>query len=248
MRGKSPEQAGSGSRARTPLSRERVLRAAVKVADEGGIESVTMRRLADELGAEAMSLYYHVAKKEDILDGLVDVIAREINDAVGQIKASQIKASQIQANGAWKAAVRHRILTAREVFLRHPWGPGVFENRAGASPEVLRYYDALVGLMRDGGFSYDLVHHALHALGSRALGFSQELLEPDGDASDDPAAALPEAMAEQFPHLAGMLAEVVHDDPDSTLGWCDDQFEFEFGLDLILDGLDAMRRRENEKA
>ena len=112
---------------------------------------------------------------------------------------------------------------------------------------MLRYFDALVGLMRNGGFSYDLVHHALHALGSRALGFSPELLEPDGDASDGPHPAMPEAMALLFPHLAGMLAEVAHDDPDSTLGWCDDQFEFEFGLDLILDGLDAMPRREQEK-
>jgi AcrR family transcriptional regulator len=239
MRANKSGQAGSGSRARTPLSRERVLRAAVKVADEGGIESVTMRRLADELGAEAMSLYYHVSKKEDILDGLVDVIAREINDAVAQIRAPV-------AEVGWQSAARQRILTARKVFLRHPWAPGVFENRAGASPEVLRYYDALVGLMRDGGFSYDLVHHALHALGSRALGFSQELLEPDGDTSDGPATPPPESMAALFPHLAGMLAEVVHDDPDSTLGWCDDQFEFEFGLDLILDGLDAMRQRESK--
>jgi AcrR family transcriptional regulator len=240
MRAKKPEQAGSGSRARAPLSRERVLRAAVKVADEGGIESVTMRRLADELGAEAMSLYYHVSKKEEILDGLVEIIVREINDAVGQLGPAS-------ADGEWKAAARQRILTARKVFLRHPWAPGVFGSRAVTSPEVLRYFDALVGLMRDGGFSYDLVHHALHALGSRALGFSQELLEPDGDTSDGPAPAMPEDMALLFPHLAGMLAEVAHDDPDSTLGWCDDQFEFEFGLDLILDGLDAMRQREKEK-
>jgi AcrR family transcriptional regulator len=228
------------------LSRERVLRAAVKLADEGGIESVTMRRLADELGAEAMSLYYHVAKKEDILDGLVDVIAREINDAVDQLGPAQENGPS-PANGGWKAAARQRILAARQVFLRHRWAPGVVESRVGASPEVLRYFDGLVGLMHDGGFSYDLVHHALHALGSRALGFSSEPLEPDGDASDGPAAPPPESMAELFPHLAGMLAEVVHDDPDSTLGWCDDQFEFEFGLDLILDGLDAMRQRESEQ-
>src|SRR6516164_2041258 len=102
MRANKPEQAGSGSRARTPLSRERVLRAAVKVADEGGIEAVTMRRLADELGAEAMSLYYHVSKKEDILDGLVDVIAREINGAVAQVQPPA-------AETGWQAAVRRRI-------------------------------------------------------------------------------------------------------------------------------------------
>ena len=216
-----------------------MLRAAVRVADEGGIEALTMRRLADELGAEAMSIYYHVASKEDILDGLVDVIAAEINDAVGPL-------AEPPGETGWKTAIRRRILSAREVFLRHPWAPGVFEERAGASPAVLRYYDGLVGLMRDGGFSYDLAHHALHALGSRALGFSQEPFAPgDGPGGGDTAAPPPDAddMAAQFPNLAGMLAEIVHDDPDSTLGWCDDQAEFEFGLDLILDGLDGMRQQ-----
>jgi len=226
-------QAEPTSGARIPLSRDRVLRAAVKVADEGGVEAITMRRLADELGAEAMSLYYHVARKEDILGGIVDVIAQEINDAVGQIRGPS------EAAG-WKTAARQRILSARQVFLRHPWAPGLFERHASTSPAVLRYYDALLGLMRDGGFSYDLAHHALHALGSRALGFSQEMFDPGDGAADEEAAAL-DALAGQFPHLAGMMAEIAHDDPDSTLGWCDDQTEFEFGLDLILDGLDRMR-------
>jgi AcrR family transcriptional regulator len=214
-----------------------VLQAAVKVADEGGVESLTMRRLAEELGAEAMSLYYHVAKKEDVLDGLVDVIAGEINDAVAQIGVPS-------AGEAWKTAMRRRILRAREVFLRHPWAPDVFGSRDNASPEVLRYLDGVLGIMRDGGFSYDVAHHALHALGSRALGFSQELFTPASAASGAPAdeaAAALEGMAGQFPHLVGMLADIVHDDPDSTLGWCDDQAEFEFGLDLLLDGLDRMR-------
>jgi AcrR family transcriptional regulator len=229
-------RAGRQTGARTPLSRERVLRAAVKLADESGIESLTMRRLAEEVGAEAMSLYYHVANKDQVLDGIVDVIANEINDVVGKIDAPSKGAS-------WKTAVRRRILCAREVFLRHPWAPGVFESRTSTSPAVLQYHDGLVGLMRDGGFSYDLIHHALHALGSRALGFSQELFDPgDGAVSDEANAAL-EKMAEQLPHLVGMLKEVAHDDPESTLGWCDDQTEFEFGLDLILDGLDRMRRR-----
>jgi AcrR family transcriptional regulator len=187
--------------------------------------------------AEAMSLYYHVAKKENILDGVVDVIAREINDAVGQIPVPAGEAG-------WKAAMRQRILSAREIFLRHPWAPGVFEKHAGASLEVVRYYDALIGLMRAGGFSYDLIHHALHALGSRALGFSQELMDPGAGAEGGDGAAMPETMAGQFPHLVGMLAEIAHDDPDSTLGWCDDQTEFEFGLDLILDGLARIRQRE----
>ncbi|MEU7833980.1 MULTISPECIES: TetR/AcrR family transcriptional regulator C-terminal domain-containing protein [unclassified Nonomuraea] len=224
---------GPRTEPRTPLSRDRVLRAAIKVADESGIESLTMRRLAEELGAEAMSLYYHVAKKEDVLDGIVGVIAGEINEAVGRIDVPS-------KGAAWKTAVRQRILTARQVFLRHPWAPRVFETRTDVSPAVVQYFDALIGLMRDGGFSNDLAHHALHALGSRALGFTQEMFDP-GDGTGDESAAMLDAMAEQLPHLVGMLREIAHDDPDSTLGWCDDQTEFEFGLDLILDGLDRMR-------
>jgi len=138
--------------------------------------------------------------------------------------------------------MRQRILSARQVFLRHPWAPGLFERHASASPAVLRYFDALLGIMRDGGFSYDLAHHALHALGSRALGFAQELFDPGDSAGGEEDTAALDAMAGQFPHLAGMMAEIAHDDPDSTLGWCDDQTEFEFGLDLILDGLDRMRQ------
>ena len=211
-----------------------MLRAAVNVADEGGIESLTMRRLAEELGAEAMSLYYHVADKDAVLDGMVDVVAREINEVVDQIDVPSVGA-------AWKNAVRQRILSAREVLLRHRWAPGVFETRTNTSPAVVQYFDALLGLMRDGGFSYDLGHHALHALGSRALGFTQELFDPGDEAGDEEATAMLESMANQLPHLVGMMMEVAHDDPDSTLGWCDDQTEFEFGLDLILDGLDRMR-------
>ncbi|HYS39944.1 MAG TPA: TetR/AcrR family transcriptional regulator [Pseudonocardiaceae bacterium] len=211
-----------------------MLRAAVRLADEQGIQSLTMRRLADELGAEAMSLYYHVARKEDLLDGIVDVIAQEINDVVDQIDAPATAAG-------WKNAVRRRILSARDVFLRHPWAPGVFETRTNTSLAVLRYFDALLGLMRAGGFSYDLAHHAMHALGSRALGFTQELFDPSKGAGAAEATPSMEEMAAQLPHLVGMMAEIAHDDPDSTLGWCDDQTEFEFGLDLILDGLDKMR-------
>jgi len=228
-------QAGSRSAPRIPLSRERVLRAAVKVADGGGVESLTMRRLADELGAEAMSLYYHVANKEDVLDGMVDVVAREINDVVDRVEPP--------ATGPeWKTAVRQRIVSARQVLLRHPWAPALLETRASASRAILRYYDGLVGLLRNGGFSYDLVHHALHVLGSRALGFSQELFEPGDTPHGDEAAAAMENMAGQFPHLVGMMMEIAHDDPGSTLGWCDDQTEFEFALDLILDGLDRTRQ------
>jgi AcrR family transcriptional regulator len=228
-------QAQPGSGTRTPLSRERVLRAAVNLADQGGIDTVTMRRLADELGAEAMSLYYHVANKEDVLDGIADAVAREINQAVDRVEVPSGAAS-------WKTAMRRRILAARQVLLRHPWAPGLFETRTTTSPAIIRHFDALVGLMLDGGFSYDLAHHALHALGSRALGFSQELFDPGDGAGPGDITAAPADMASQFPHLAAMLSEIAHDDPGSTLGWCDDQTEFEFGLDLILNGLDRLRQ------
>jgi len=231
--------AEQGTELRIPLSRERVLRAAVKIADDGGIESLTMRRLAEQLGAEAMSLYYHVANKEEVLDGIAEVVVTEINDVVDRIERPATAEE-------WKKAVRQRILSARQVLLRHPWAPRVLESRTNTSLAVLRYYDALLGLMHDGGFSWDLAHHALHALGSRALGFAQELFDPNAGggsgAGEDPAAAM-QSMAEQLPHLVGMLAEVMHDDPDSTLGWCDDQSEFEFGIDLLLDGLDRLRER-----
>jgi hypothetical protein len=166
---------------------------------------------------------------------MVDVVAREINDVVDRVEPP--------ATGPqWKTAVRQRILSARQVLLRHPWAPALLETRASASRAILRYYDGLVGLLRNGGFSYDLVHHALHVLGSRALGFSQELFEPGDTPHGDEAAAAMENMAGQFPHLVGMMMEIAHDDPGSTLGWCDDQTEFEFALDLILDGLDRTRQ------
>ena len=218
---------------RIPLSKERVLNAAIAVANQGGIEALTMRKLAQELGVEAMSLYYHVANKDQVLDGIVEVVVGEINAAVSQVEASA---------GDWKVAMRMRILSAREVLLRHPWAPGVIETRFTMNPAVLTYFDELIGIFRSGGFSYDLAHHALHALGSRALGFTQELFKPDdADQDENASAEMFELMAAQLPNLVGMMTEISHDDPDSTLGWCDDKVEFEFGLDLVLDGLETLR-------
>ncbi|WP_421742036.1 TetR/AcrR family transcriptional regulator [Cellulomonas sp.] len=213
---------------RLPLSRERVLRTAVAIADEHGIDAVTMRRVGDKLGAEAMSLYHHVANKSDLLDGAVDLVVAEINEAV----------DGLDRGDDWKAAVRARILTARRVLLRHRWAPRLLETRSAVSPNVVRYHDRLVGLLHEGGLSYDLIHHALHALGSRALGFSQELFDPGAGESTAP---VPADLAADLPFLTAMLAEVAHDDPDSTIGWCDDRTEFEFGLDLLLDGLERRR-------
>ena len=121
---------------RLPLSRERVLRTAVAIADEHGIEAVTMRRVGDELGAEAMSLYHHVANKNDLLDGVVDLVAEEINDVVDGLD---------DATGRGSRVVRARILAARQVLLRHPWAPGLLATRSTLSPNVVTYHDRLVG-------------------------------------------------------------------------------------------------------
>jgi AcrR family transcriptional regulator len=220
---------------RVPLSRRRVLRAAVGLIDRDGLDSLTMRRLAQEVGVEAMSLYHHVANKEAVFDGVVEVILGEILVAVDKVEAPSPQED-------WQAALRARILTAREVFLRHRWAPQVLETRTTTSPVVIAYIDQVVAILRAGGFSFDLAHRALHALGSRALGFTQELFQPDGaQTANAAAAAMMEQMADRFPNIVGMLAEGVHEDPDGSLGFCDDQFEFEFALDLILEGLERRR-------
>jgi AcrR family transcriptional regulator len=216
---------------RIPLSRERVLRAAVALADEGGIEALTMRRLAQKLGSAPMSLYYHVANQETLLDGVADHVLGEIIEATSNIKAS---------SGEWKTVLRRRILAAREILLRHSWAPPLIQTRTNMSTASLQYFDSLIGLLLDAGFSIDLTHHALHALGSRALGFTAELYD-DSEAPDEEALGeFLEQVADAYPHIATMVKGISHD-ADTTLGWCDDQFEFEFGLDLMLDGLERLR-------
>ncbi|MER7546228.1 TetR/AcrR family transcriptional regulator [Spirillospora sp. NPDC127506] len=225
----------SAEQPRIPLSRRRVLRAAVGLADREGLDALTMRRLAQEVGVEAMSLYHHVANKDAVFDGVVEVVLGEIAAAVEKVDAPAPEED-------WRAALRARILAAREVLLRHPWAPQVLESRSTTSPLVIAYYDRVVGILRAGGFSFDLAHRALHVLGSRALGFTQELFRPDAAGiSTAEAAAMMEQMGDQFPNIVGMLEVAVHDDPDGTLGFCDDQFEFEFALDLILEGLERRR-------
>jgi AcrR family transcriptional regulator len=224
---------------RIPLSRRRVLRAAVGLIDRDGLDSLTMRRLAQEVGVEAMSLYHHVANKEAVFDGIVEVVLEEIMAAADKAEAPPPEED-------WQAALRARILAAREVFLRHRWAPQVLQTRTTTSPAVIAYYDHVVAVLRAGGFSFDLAHRALHVLGSRALGFAQELFQPGGaPTADAEAAAMMAQMADRFPNIVGMLADAVHDDPDGTLGFCDDQFEFEFALDLILEGLERRRAADS---
>jgi AcrR family transcriptional regulator len=216
---------------RTPLNRERVLRAAVELADREGIEAVSMRRLGQELGVEAMSLYNHVAKKEDLLDGMVEFIVGEIGP--------------VSDGSDWKTVARSRILSARRVMLRHPWASEVIVSRRQPGPLMMGYMDGMGGIMLRGGFSVDLMHHAFHALGSRVLGFSQELYDDSGELQVAPEmqALMLRQMAEAYPNLAAVAAQVAHDEASVVGTGCDDQFEFEFALDLILNGLEGLRQR-----
>jgi AcrR family transcriptional regulator len=226
----------AAAKRRLPLTRERVLRAAVALADERGIDALTMRNLGQELGVEAMSLYNHVSNKDDVLDGLVEVLMGEVVAAVEEIGAPA-------GPDDWKPVTRRRILAAREIMLRHRWAPPVFESRVNMPAVGIRYVDELIGHMRAGRFSLDLAHHAMHALGSRAFGFAQELFVTDDDPSPEELAVMRRQMSEHFPNVADLLGVVYHD-PNTTLGGCDDQFEFEFGLDLLLDGLERLRDAE----
>lgn len=210
---------------RTPLTRERVLRAAVDLADRGGFDSLSMRKLGQELGVDAMALYRHVRDKDDLLDGLAEVI-------VGGIQAPE-------RTGDWKASLRAQVMAARDVMLRHPWARRVLEERGTGGPASLGYIESVLAILRAGGFSLDLAHHALHVLDSRIFGFNQDLFDDSSRAEPSPneAAAAIRALA-GFPHIVELAQSVSH---DGVLGRCDDDVEFAFGLDLILDGLERRR-------
>jgi AcrR family transcriptional regulator len=223
---------------RIPLNRERVLRAAVGLADTAGLDAVTMRNLAHDLGVEAMSLYHHVSNKEALLDGMVEVLVAEVEEEMGGFTIDR-------AVPDWMVVMRSRILAARRVMLRHRWGPTLLESRSNMPAQLVRYFDSMVGIMVEGGFDYDLAHHGLHALGSRFFGFDQELFKPNAATPDDANEEMLADLAAQLPYLSAMMAEIAHDDPDSTLGWCDDQSEFEFGLDIVLEGLERRRLGRN---
>ncbi|MGF1667773.1 MAG: TetR/AcrR family transcriptional regulator C-terminal domain-containing protein [Acidimicrobiia bacterium] len=219
---------------RAPLTRDRVLRAAIGLADTAGLEAVTMRNLAHGLGVEAMSLYHHVSNKEALLDGMVETLVAEVETEIGGFSVEPAVAE-------WMAVIRSKILAARRVMLRHRWAPTLLESRSNMPAQLMRYFDSMLGIMVEGGFDYDLAHHAMHALGSRFLGFDQELFKPNAATPEDANEEMLADLAAHLPYLSAMLAEVSHDDPDSTLGWCDDQSEFEFGLDIVLDGLERRR-------
>jgi AcrR family transcriptional regulator len=215
------------AQSRVPLTRERVLRTAVALADEGGVESASMRKIAQELGVVPMALYRHVANKDELVDGMIDVVVGEIDPPDPDLD--------------WKAAVRKRILSARRALLRHPWASQVMESRTEPTPTVLAYMDSMIGMFRAGGFSMDLTHHAMHAMGSRLMGFTQELFNDRSDTDPDVEAELWTALAETYPSIYELFLTVTHDDASVVGPGCDDQFEFEFALDLLLDGLERLR-------
>ncbi|MBT2515434.1 TetR/AcrR family transcriptional regulator [Arthrobacter sp. ISL-30] len=220
---------------RAALSRDRVLQAAVALADTAGIDSVSMRKLSQELGVVPMALYKHVANKEELLDGMVDVV-------VGEIDPPRRHADW-KSPADWKSAVRQRILAARRTLLRHPWASRVIESRRSPTPVVLEYMDSMIAMFRDGGFSIDLTHHVMHALGSRMLGFTQELFDDSQRLAPNAQAAGLVEMAGRYPHLVELAMAAAHE-ADSVVGsGCDDQFEFEFALDLQLDGFERLRQQ-----
>jgi AcrR family transcriptional regulator len=218
---------------REPLNRERVLAAAVELADREGIDALSMRRLGQELGVEAMALYNHVANKDDLLNGMADAVVGEVDLADG-------------TDGDWKTTARNRILAARRVMRRHPWASAVIASRTEASPVVMRYMDSMAGIMLGGGFSPDLLHHAFHTLGSRVLGFTQELFDDSNNnvMSPDTQELMIRQMAQAYPNITEILKQVAHDEASIVGSGCDDQFEFEFAVDVILDGLETLRLRE----
>jgi AcrR family transcriptional regulator len=209
---------------RAALSKERVLGAAVVLADRIGIASLSMRKLGEALDVEAMSLYRHVANKDAILDGIVDIVAAEF------------EAPRLRGN--WKTAMRRRSISAHLALMRHPWATMLVVSRANVGPAMLRYVDATIGCLREAGFSYVMADHAWNALDSYVYGFTLQKLNfpfaPDEYATMAKA-FLPMIPADRFPYLNGMSQQVID-------GHHDGLHELGFGLDLILEGLDRLRR------
>ncbi len=209
---------------RTPLSRERILGAAVAFADQNGIASLSMRKLGEALGVEAMSLYNHLANKDALLDGMVDLVFSEI---------------ELPSGGRdWKTAMRTRAQSARRALTRHPWAITLMSSRTSPGGATLRHHDAVIGSLRIAGFPVALAAHAFSALDSYIYGFAlQEATLPLGETEEE-TAEVARMMVEQFPrelypHLYEFTIEHILK-PGYNYG-----AEFEFGLDLILDGLDS---------
>jgi AcrR family transcriptional regulator len=226
--GRMPKARKDGGR--IPLSRERVIRTAVAVADEKGSAALTMRAIAAPLGVEAMSLYHHVKGREDILDGMVDAVFAEIGLP--------------PRDTDWKSGMRHRALSARAALKRHPWAIGLMDSRSRPGPATLRHHDAVIGALRAGGLSVPMTAHAVSLIDSYVYGFVlQELSLPftaEGDLEEVAGAILSDMPADAYPHLTELATEHVlkpgYDYAD----------EFTYGLDLILDALGAQEHQGSD--
>lgn len=182
---------------------------------------LSMRSLAQDLGVVPMALYKHVESKEELLDEMLASVIAEIEPTA--------------LVGDWRIDARQRMLAARRALLGHDWSQSVLESRAIMTPAMLGYLDSLVGLLIEGGLSIELTHHLMHALGNRMWGFNPKLFAATPRSETESFNAQRDALAGRFPSLARIAAAAVHTGMSSSLE-CDDQFEFEFALDLILNG------------
>lgn len=218
-----PQETIGTSEERSPLSRERVLRGAIAIADEKGLAALTMRSLAQELGAKPMSIYHYVANKDEMLDGVVDLVFSEI-----ELPSSA---------GDWRAEIRRRANSARRALQRHPWATALMESRTTPGPATLRHHDAILGTLRAAGFSVEMAAHAYALLDAYIYGSAlQEAALPFNgpDTVADVAEPIVQLFAEgEYPHLLELATEHVLK-PGYDFG-----DEFEFGLTMILDALAA---------
>ncbi|AWB89751.1 TetR/AcrR family transcriptional regulator C-terminal domain-containing protein [Salinibacterium hongtaonis] len=215
---------------RRSLDRERVLDAAIALADETGLEDASMRRLAEGLGVTPMALYKHVANRGQLIDGMLDRLVASIDPPAQHLP--------------WQKALRARILSARAVMNAHPWAQTAIETRATASPTVLAYMDSLMAIMFEGGLSADLVHHAMHALSTRMWGITRDVL-PTPAVPEDPEerAQAMAAFAVTYPAIVRMATTAPH-----AGAACDDDAEFVFAIDLLIDGFARLHERGWESA
>ncbi len=217
---RTPRTPGAQSGARVPLSRDRVLRAGLALADEHGLEWLSMRKLGQALGVEAMSLYHHVTNKDDLVDGMIDLVFAEI---------------EFPVDGEWQAAMRARAVSVREVLGRHRWANGLMESRSTPGPANLRHHDDVIGCLRRAGLPVALVAHAYSLLDSYTYGFAMSdralPFESPEQVAELAQAILARFPVDEYPHLAELTFEHVLK-PGYDYGK-----EFAFGLDLLLDGL-----------
>ncbi len=209
-----------------PLTQERVIEGAVALADTIGVDALTIRKLAVELDVKPMTIYHHVPSKEAIIDGMVDLVFREIDLP--------------PTTTDWKTAMRHRSASARAVLARHRWAAPLMESRTTPGPATLRHHDAVLGCLRNGGLSVEMTAHACAVIDAFVYGFAlQEASLPatSGDEMDDLVESITDGIpVDDYPHLMELTSEHVLQ-PRYDFGR-----EFDFGLDLILDGLDAASR------